>query len=542
MSSELTEMASTSAVTLEASKPNSDTAPKHQKLGGYDFYRQTLGSPKYVVAPMVDQSELAWRRLSRRYGAQLIYTPMINAKIFVDSSNQTYRQANFDMINGEEGDPNTDRPLIVQFCANNPDQLLTSALAVEKHCDAIDLNLGCPQDIAKKGRYGSFLQDDWELIYKLVNTLHTNLSIPVTAKFRVFPTVEKTVEYAKMLERAGAQIIACHGRIREQRGQNTGLADWSKIRAVKEAISVPVFANGNILYQSDIIRCLQETGADGVMSAEGQLYNPALFNGIERPLASSFLSPAEAGSEPESAYESDEEILIRQPLHADLALEYLDIVDELKTATNPSAVKGHLFKIMRPALAKEPDLREKLGKVRISPKKRKELVKAYRDICEEMKMRMDRDAKVAEGTPLKALTAVEPMTGLQVMPHWLAQPYFRPSPEQRKTYSEKKTEDITNSCSLEQTTAPDTLEASSVPKATLVASFTALPGVLATPISKRPLEEDKLSESVPANLSQSSLPPSPKRVKIANGSSQAPSGSMSYEVVKLVEVEVQVAP
>jgi tRNA-dihydrouridine synthase 1 len=158
--------------------------------------------------------------------------------MFVDAGNKTYRQQNFDLISGE-GDPTIDRPLIVQFCANDPEQLLTSAKVVEKHCDAIDLNLGCPQEIAKKGRYGSFLQDDWELIYKLselfffrrrnqsidmsssVNILHVNLSIPVTAKFRVFPTVEKTVEYAKMLERAGAQIITCHGRIREQRGQNT---------------------------------------------------------------------------------------------------------------------------------------------------------------------------------------------------------------------------------------------------------------------------------------------------------------------------------
>jgi tRNA-dihydrouridine synthase 1 len=179
-----------------------------------------LGSPKYVVAPMVDQSELAWRTLSRRYGAQLAYTPMINAKMYASNKRNGYREIAFNTTLGEEGGPG-DRPLIIQFCANDAEQLLVSAKALEGHCDAVDINLGCPQDIAKRGHYGSFLQDEWDLIYKLINTLHTNLSVPVTAKFRVFPSLEKTVEYAKMLERAGAQILTCHGRMREQRGQNT---------------------------------------------------------------------------------------------------------------------------------------------------------------------------------------------------------------------------------------------------------------------------------------------------------------------------------
>jgi len=167
---------------------------------------------------------------------------MINAKMYANNKRNGYREIAFNTVLGEEGGSG-DRPLVVQFCANDPDQLLASAQALEGHCDAIDINLGCPQDIARKGHYGSFLQDEWDLIYKLsasffvvlyalteraqrwilssVNTLHVNLSIPVTAKFRVFPSLGQTVEYAKMLERAGAQILTCHGRTREQRGQNT---------------------------------------------------------------------------------------------------------------------------------------------------------------------------------------------------------------------------------------------------------------------------------------------------------------------------------
>jgi tRNA-dihydrouridine synthase 1 len=222
----------------------------------------------------------------------------------------------------------------------------------------------------------------------LVNTLHKNLSIPVTAKFRVFPTVEKTVQYAKMLESAGAQILTCHGRTREQRGHSSvrtsysffqfhfdsfrsfqGLADWAKIRAVKEAVSIPVFANGNILYHSDIEACLRATGADAVMSAEGQLYNAALFTPAQGSALSSSLS-FDTG--------------LHLP-HPHLALEYLSIVKGLKTKTPLSAVKGHLFKLMRPALSRETDLRERLGKV----KNTEGAIDEYIEVVEEMKERME---------------------------------------------------------------------------------------------------------------------------------------------------------
>ncbi|KAE9399226.1 Dus-domain-containing protein [Gymnopus androsaceus JB14] len=424
----------------------SSSEPTKKKLAGYQFYQEILGSPKYVVAPMVDQSELAWRRLSRRYGAQLIYTPMINAKMWADSTNKSIRAAYFDLDAGEEGDPTTDRPLIVQFCGNDAEKLLKSAKALEGHCDAVDINLGCPQEIAKKGKYGAFLQDDWDLIYKLINILHVNLSVPVTAKFRVFPTVEKTVEYAKMLERAGAQILTCHGRLREQRGTKLyGVADWAKIRAVKEAVSVPVFANGNVLFQSDIEACLRETGCDGVMSAEGQLYNAALFAG----LADSTSTP---GSTSEPSSSSLLSLTAQHPPHADLALEYLDLVKSLKTRTALSAIKGHLFKIMRPALSRETDLRERLGKIVIKKggNYADGALQPYVDVCLEMKERMDRDAKQAEGKSLDELVTIDAATGFRVLPHWLAQPYWRPAKPAAAVVPTKRTIDASTELEYEK--------------------------------------------------------------------------------------------
>ncbi|KAJ7632373.1 Dus-domain-containing protein [Roridomyces roridus] len=411
------------------------------KPAGYEFYRQ-LGSPKHIVAPMVDQSELPFRRLCRRYGAQLVYTPMIHSKLFADP-NLKYRNQFFDIPSGEEGDPATDRPLIVQFCGNDPDYLLTSAKIVEKHCDGVDINLGCPQDIARRGRYGSFLQDDWETIFKLINTLHKNLAVPVTAKFRVFPSIEKTVEYAKMLERAGAQILTCHGRVREQRGHNTGLASYAHIRAVKQNVSVPVFANGNILFQEDIETCLRETGCDAVMSAEGVLYNPALFHGLD-PSHSTF--PAD---------DEEKALLARHPPVISLAQEYLSIVKNLRTPTSASAIKGHLFKLLRPALLHHHDLRERLGRVKVDQQQQKKDrangnvtqfwasgLEAYEDVVNELAGRLVQDAELElSREPQRRVTdlvGVQEGTGLKLLPWWLAQPYWHPLKQEEDAPTTKK--------------------------------------------------------------------------------------------------------
>jgi tRNA-dihydrouridine synthase 1 len=227
----------------------------------------------------------------------LAYTPMFHARLFHE--NAKYRETHFQPLKASmpeaplpyhdstfdqadrhlDGNHETDRPLFVQFCANDPDDLLAAARHVQPFCDAVDLNLGCPQGIARKGHYGSFLQEDWDLIYKLINNLHRNLDIPVTAKMRILETPEKTLDYAKMILSAGASIITVHGRQRHQKGHNTGLADWSVLRYLRENLPADtvMFANGNILRHDDIPACLEATGADGVMSAEGNLYDPSVF-------------------------------------------------------------------------------------------------------------------------------------------------------------------------------------------------------------------------------------------------------------------------
>ncbi|KWU41295.1 FMN-linked oxidoreductase, partial [Rhodotorula sp. JG-1b] len=247
------------------------------KLQGHGLW-ESIGKPKYVVAPMVDQSELAWRILSRVHGANLCYTPMFHAASFATQPKS--RQEAFDLSpDSIEGVAPYDRPLVVQFCANDKEHFLNAAKHVTDRCDAVDLNLGCPQGIAKRGHYGAFLMEEWNLIRSLISHLHENLTIPIIAKIRVFPSVAKTLHYASHVYSSGAQLVTVHGRTREAKGPQTGLASWDKIRRVVDLLSpkVPVLANGGIPSSEEIEPCLEETGAYGVMSAEGNLYNPMLF-------------------------------------------------------------------------------------------------------------------------------------------------------------------------------------------------------------------------------------------------------------------------
>lgn len=227
------------------------------------------------------------------------------------------------------------------------------------------------------GHYGSFLQDEWDLIRAMVSMLDKNLSIPVTCKIRIFPDLARTLAYAKMLEEAGCQLLAVHGRTREQRGQNTGLADWSYIKAIKESVNIPVIANGNILYHEDIKQCMDATGAEGVMTAEGHLHNPMIFRDQSAPIWK-------------------------------MVDEYLEISKEHKTPL--SLVRGHLFKLYRPAIHLNQDLRNQIG----TAHKSEELV----DICAEFNERLRKDAAAHAANPASCATD-------SAIAHWICQPYVR---------------------------------------------------------------------------------------------------------------------
>ncbi|EMG49840.1 tRNA-dihydrouridine synthase, putative [Candida maltosa Xu316] len=367
------------------------------KLQGRELYK-AIGNPKTIVGPMVDHSELAWRILSRRYGADLCYTPMFHSKLF--ATQEKYRDSMW--CNGLDGNRETDRPLIVQFCANDPEYLLQAAKLVESQCDAVDLNLGCPQGIARKGKYGAFLMDDWDLVHKLIRTLHDNLSVPVTAKIRIYDDYEKSLKYARMVLDAGAQFITIHGRTREMKGQATGLASWKILKYLRENLPEDqvFFANGNILYPADLKRCEEETKCDAVMSAEGNLYNPGTFwtqsNDIEKQF----------------------------PRVDKILREYFEIVKaNERSLASRHAMKSHFFKLLHAFLETHKELRPVIGKKSVH-----DSFDEWEKVVVEVESLVE---KIYNQENIKELDVivegpVEVWGGAyKTIPYWRCQPYFR---------------------------------------------------------------------------------------------------------------------
>jgi tRNA-dihydrouridine synthase 1 len=242
-----------------------------------------------------------------------------------------------------------DRPLFVQWCASDPEKLKRAAEYLLENgdvCDAFDLNLGCPQNCAKKGNYGSFLLEQPDIIISLIRVLLDNFNIPVTCKIRCLRTEEETLDLVKRIEEAGCSILTVHGRIKEHNKDLMGPANWDIIKKIKESVSIPVFANGGIRTMQDVQECFEYTGVDGVMSSEAILENPAFFD-------SNF-------------YHME-----------DLMLEYIDLAE--KYEENYCTVRSHLYKSLFSGFKEHVDLRDDLYKV--------ESYDEMRQVCMELKER-----------------------------------------------------------------------------------------------------------------------------------------------------------
>lgn len=316
--------------------------------------------------------------LCRRHGVSLCYSPMFVASKFLES--KKYRDEVWSTCP-------EDRPLVVQFCGNDPAVLVEAARLVQHQCDAIDINLGCPQEVAKRQNYGAFLMDHLPLVRRIVSAMASSLAIPVVCKIRRFTDPAKTLLYGKMLEEAGCSLVAIHPRTREQKEEV--LADWNAARALKAALNIPVVVNGDLWHSEDVQACMRCAPMDGFMSAQGLLHNPALFEQVDWTtqcvegavvpdapflrrrrqfgpttsfhLAVNFsdnrgLSSSSSSSIAKSSFFSTAEDVYRQ---FRLATEYLDLVDSFPVG-HPSVLRRHLFFLLFDCFQANFDLYEAL--------------------------------------------------------------------------------------------------------------------------------------------------------------------------------------
>ncbi|MBQ9664072.1 MAG: tRNA dihydrouridine synthase DusB [Oscillospiraceae bacterium] len=225
---------------------------------------------RIVLAPMAGVTDYAFREVCRRCGAALTTTEMVSARALT-YGDQKSREL---LFQSEE-----ETPAAVQIFGHEPDVMAEAArMAIEYSGAAIlDINMGCPVGKIVKGGDGSALMKTPELAAQIVEAVAKAVKVPVTVKFRKGwdNGSVNAVSFARLCEEAGASAITVHGRTRAQ--LYAGRADWDVIREVKQAVSIPVTANGDVFSGEDAAHILRYTGCDLVMIGRGCFGDPWLF-------------------------------------------------------------------------------------------------------------------------------------------------------------------------------------------------------------------------------------------------------------------------
>ncbi len=228
------------------------------------------------LGPMAGYTDAAMRAVCRLHGAEFIVTEMVSAKALTYKDKKT---APLCTITEQE------LPCAVQLFGHEEDILREAAILVASGAygtppTSIDINMGCPVHKITANGEGAALMKTPDLAARLVHSVKKAVSLPVTVKMRIGWDEQhiNAAEFAKAMEAAGCDLLSVHGRTKSQ--GYSGRASLSHIRAVKEAVSIPVVGNGDIRDVASALRMIDETGVDGIMIARGAVGNPFLFSQI----------------------------------------------------------------------------------------------------------------------------------------------------------------------------------------------------------------------------------------------------------------------
>lgn len=232
------------------------------------------------LAPMAGVTDLPFRIICKEYGADGLTTEMVSAKGLYYNNAKTA-----DLMRLDE----REKPTAIQIFGSDPD-IIAEIIprVIEFGASSVDINMGCPMPKIVNNGDGSALMKTPRLAGEIVRKAVLASAVPVTVKIRKGWDSDTAAEFAKVLEANGAAQIAVHGRTREQ--LYTGEADWGTIRAVKNAVKIPVIGNGDIFSAADALKMTEQTGCDGVMIGRGAQGNPFIFRQVRELMTDGAIS------------------------------------------------------------------------------------------------------------------------------------------------------------------------------------------------------------------------------------------------------------
>lgn len=237
-----------------------------------------MDRPLLMLAPMAGVTDAPFRLLCTEQGADSTYTEMISAQGLLQAPKDLNAYRFLTDVWPGEGQ------VVAQLFGTVPEYMEEAArrLAAMQRFAGLDINMGCPAHKVTGGGSGSALMKDEQTARKIMRAVRQAVACPVTVKLRLGWDSFTADTFARMAQEEGMDAVAIHGRTRMQ--QYMGKADWAAIARVKQAVSIPVYANGDVFTAQDAVDILKATGCDGILAGRGALGNPWLFGQMKAAL------------------------------------------------------------------------------------------------------------------------------------------------------------------------------------------------------------------------------------------------------------------